>query len=266
MRTMKSRLQGITLIELLIGMAILGLILGLIVQFFTLQTRAAAQQKATNEASEAARVALSLVTWDLQNAGFRVPVSDSNPGIHASNDGYRDAVVIRYFDETVGSPQRIRYDLGDDPIALRRAQYADGATPNNQPTVAIIAALNIRYNTRPDKFTDVQGSGSDKSCPSTVTVGGESFPVLPVPAGASGDAIENCEISWQWRDTAFRLVREVKVQLLARSDTQVPGHTSATEGFTFESADGDTVSYTPEPGFVYRWAEQTIVTPNLIRN
>jgi type II secretory pathway component PulJ len=243
---------GFTLVELLVAAFVTFLLFGMIAQFMGLQGRASSFQKATNEATESARIALSLLTWDIQNAGYRVSVTD-NPsdllGLRAIENGNADGFVMRYLDESLAPPsaQRISYSLGDEPRSLRRAQYDDLATaPAEQPTVATVVALNATYVTRSNQFVSPDPSTGD--CPAGTEPVGGSPP-------------ENCLVPWETSSVAKRLVRSVDLELLARSSTKVPGHQDKISSYTF--SDGTT--YATEPGYVYHYAEQTVVSPNLGR-
>jgi prepilin-type N-terminal cleavage/methylation domain-containing protein len=244
--------RGFSLVELLIASAVLFLVFGMVAQFMGLQGRASSFQKATNEATDSARIALSLLSWDIQNAGYRVTVTDSpvdKLGIRATEDGNADKLVIRYLDESLSPPsaQRISYSLGDEPRSLRRAQYSDGATPPaEQPTVATVVALNVSYVTRSNQFVSPDDLGN---CPA----GTDPVPDTGTP--------ENCLVPWLTQPTAERLVRSVDLELLARSSTRVPGYQDRKGTYTF--SDGST--YVTEPGYVYHLAEQTVVAPNLGR-
>jgi prepilin-type N-terminal cleavage/methylation domain-containing protein len=262
---MKRSRSGLTLIEILVTMALMSLVMGLIVNFFVGQSRAARLQKAINETSEATRVALSLVTWDLQNAGYRVNVSNTNPAIKTSyplpsgatainnSSGLYDQITIRFRDDSIATPANKRVSYGLSGGSLKRQIYNDDATiPDMQPSVNGIVALNIRYETRDNQFISPTGTGTTKACPAGSTV---------VPTGATGAAITNCSVLWTFSNTPGRLVRQVRVQVLARSSEKISGHTSSVSSYSFDGA----TAYTTSAGYVYQFSEQTIVTPNLGR-
>lgn len=244
---------GFSLVEMLVAVAVVFMLFGIIAQFMGMQAKASSFQKATNEATDSARIALSLLSWDIQNAGYRVTVTDSPVdllGMRAIEGGNADGFVIRYLDESLNPPsaQRISYSLGDEPRSLRRAQYPDtnSAAPAEQPTVATVVALNATYVTRRNQY--VPPDAATGACPSGTEPVGGSPP-------------ENCRVPWNTQATAERLVRSVDVQLLARSSTKVPGYRDPRGHYTF--ADGS--NYTAEPGYVYHFAEQTVVAPNIGR-
>lgn len=247
-----KKTKGLSLIEMLVAMAIIGIILAVIVQFFVTQSRAARIQKAINEASEAGRTALSLITWDLQNAGYRVTTSNANPAIKkGGNNGFYDSLIIRYRDDSIATPTEttVTYSL-DATEGLLRDEDLITATVEDDvaPSVASIVAMNIRYETRADQFATPSASG----CPSGTT---------PITDG-SGKVI-NCSVNWTFADEPERLVRQVKVQLLARSENKVSGHkASSKDHFNF---DGVSTSYKADDGYMYQLSEQTIVVPNLGR-
>lgn len=261
---MKRLRSGLTLIEILVTMALLSLVMGFVVNFFVTQSRAARLQKAINETSEATRVALSLITWDLQNAGYRVNVSNSNPAITTSyplqsgtaidnTSGRYDQVTARFRDDSLATPanRRVSYGLGSS-VLLRQIYPDDGSAPNMIASVDGIVALNFRYETRDNQYLSPTGTGTSKACPTGST---------PDPVGATGAAIKNCVVAWEFKNTPGRLVRQVKVQVLSRSSEQISGHRSSVSSYTFDGA----TSLTPTAGYVYQFSEQTIITPNLGR-
>jgi prepilin-type N-terminal cleavage/methylation domain-containing protein len=271
---MRRSRAGLTLIEILVTMALLSLVMGLIVNFFVTQSRAARLQKAMNETSEATRVALSLITWDLQNAGYRVNVSyptdpniPANPAIKTSyplpsgatainnSSGLYDAVTIRFRDDPSNTPKRVSYGLASG--ALVRQVYNDdnNTIPIMEPTVQGIVALNIRYETRDNQFVLPSGNGTSKSCGTNQTA---------FPEGATGSAITNCVVNWQFKDEPGRLVRQVKVQVLARSSEKISGHTNSVSSYSFDNPPTST-PYTTSAGYVYQFSEQIIVASNLGR-
>lgn len=240
-----------TLIEVLVAGALFIVVIAVAGRFFAVQTQANNLQKALDEAQDNARIAFELISWDIQNAGYRVTVTDSPVdmlGIRATDNGARDSFVVRYFDEalTTPTPQRVAYKVDGTPPSLQRVQYDDDATtiPTEQPTVASVVALNLRYETRSSQFVDVQPDGT---CPS----GTQDIGSPPV----------NCLVPWVEKDDAERLVKTVRVQLLARSDTKIPGYRDQRGSYTF--ADGSVVQ--TQPGYVYRFADQTVLAPNLGR-
>lgn len=252
----KRRTQGLTLIEVLVTSALFTVLLGLVSQFFVVQSRAASLQKAINEANEGTRTALSLVTWDLQNAGYRTTLWGTNLAyISATNNSYTDTVTTRFLDEDQDPDvvRKVRYDIaqgeGEIVSSLRRAAFND--SDENPPAglraaVASMVAFNVRYETRQDPFaTPASGSCSSGTTPIVDEEG----------------ATINCRINWVWADTPQRLVRSIKVQLLGRSETRVSGYASPVQSYTFEGAG----QYPTQSGFVYHFAEQTVLVPNLGR-
>lgn len=238
--------RAVTLMELLVTISVLAIALAIMAQFFMVQTRAANQQKALNEASEAARIALSLISWDLQNAGYLV----GTKAIAATDNGFKDAVTMRYFDRTAAAEQAISYRLQGDPPSLFRIQ-----NDVQGESVASIIAMNILYETRANQFELPNGSGSTKTCPAETEA---------IPLGATGEDINNCRGLWLYKDEPLRLVKQIKVQIVARSTRQIPGYTTST-AFRFDKSDGSTIAYTPQAGYVYQFAEQTIIAANLGR-
>lgn len=251
-----QRAQGLTLIEVLVTSALFTVLLGLVSQFFVVQSRAASLQKAINEANEGTRTALSLITWDLQTAGYRATLASTNPAyVSAINSGYTDTITTRFFDvdQDPDAIRKVRYSIGqgstDPVVSLQRANFPDNETnppQGMQSSIASMVALNLRYETRQDPF----------ATPTSGTCLSGTKPIVDETG-----AIINCRIDWVWADTPQRLVRSIKVQLLGRSETRVSNYTSPAQSYTFEGGG----QYATEPGFVYHFAEQTVLVPNLGR-
>lgn len=248
------RHKGLSLIEMLVAMAIMGILMAIIVQFFVSQSRAARVQKAINEASEAGRTALSLITWDLQNAGYRVTTSNDNPAIKkGGNNGYYDSLIIRYRDDSIATPTEtiVTYNIDSNGDLLRDEDLiTDTIEDDVAPSVASIVAMNVRYETREDQFATPTMSSGVNTCPADTT---------PITDG-SGKVI-NCSVNWTFADEPERLVRQVKVQLLARSENIVSGSKN-TKSFYF---DGVSTPFKADDGYIYQLSEQTIIVPNLGR-
>lgn len=243
---MQRTCYGITLVELLVVMALSGLVINIVVQFFALQIRTAEQQKAVNEVNEASRIALMLLSWDLQLAGYEVPISHARPALHANQPEFK--LALRYHQADMNRDRQVRYALGGRPAGLRRAEFDDGGAPSSlQPAVAGVVALHIMYETRDAAFRDFVPVGS-LTCPAGTT---------PFPPGVNPPA--NCEVSWGFKSSPDRFVRQAVVRLVARSETRVPGYRHAVPRYDL----GGGISYQTEPGYMYRYAEQTVVTWNL---
>ena len=263
--TMKRKQSGLSLIEMLVAMAILGILLAVIVQFFASQSRAARLQKAINEASEAGRTAMSLITWDLQNAGYRVTTSNANPAIKkGGNNGYSDSLQIRYRDDSVETTDAltglttsdptettVSYSIVDGDLLRDEDLVTDTVEDDVAPSVASIVAMNVRYETRTDQFVTPTSTSSGNTCPSGTTA----------ITDGSGSVI-NCSVDWAFADEPARLVRQVKVQLLARSENKVSGAGNTSKSYYF---DGVSSPYVADDGYAYQFTEQTIIVPNLGR-
>jgi type II secretory pathway pseudopilin PulG len=71
------RQSGITIVELLVVMAVLGLILGVLAAFFSSQTRVTSRTQARNEVEVKLRTSAEIMLQDLQIAGSRIVVGSS---------------------------------------------------------------------------------------------------------------------------------------------------------------------------------------------
>jgi prepilin-type N-terminal cleavage/methylation domain-containing protein len=246
--------RGVTLIEMLVGMTILSIALAMISGFFIVQSRAGRMQKAMNEANDAGRTALSLISWDLQNAGYKVVTSTQNPALiinPTTNSGIKDIVTIRYYDESLGKAQRVHYSIQDSSRSVHRGQFDDNPNiaQNIGPTVASVVAMNVRFETRENQY--ITPVGTPPGCAAGQT---------PIRNDA-GTTVINCGVNWEFSDVPKRLVRSIRLQILARSELRVSGAFKETTTFTFDGG----ATYTTEPGYAYLFVEQTVVSPNLGR-
>jgi prepilin-type N-terminal cleavage/methylation domain-containing protein len=108
------RAHGLTLVELLISIAILGSILGVLSALFLSTNRAYERNQALSEAQQTVETTTQLLSYELALAGYR-GVDVTAPGFTSRNFGGQDPVVVspdrqritvRYYeDRFVGCPR-----------------------------------------------------------------------------------------------------------------------------------------------------------------
>ena len=109
---LRCGLTGVSLVELLVALAVVGVMLGFVGQFFATQSRAARDQQARNELNVALRTVVETVAQDFQLAGSRAAVAVDNSG----------ATYVGRIDEECSDggdpPLRTRCVVLDDPDGL----------------------------------------------------------------------------------------------------------------------------------------------------
>ncbi len=132
---MKRRLKGVTVVELLIVMAILGIIMSVLIAYFAQQSRLTSRTQARNEVEIKVRTVAEIIAQDLQMAGSRIVYIGDNVhnvtelGKHCTTRAENDdpcvtiqggSIVTLYY----ASSLRIVSD------ACRKVRYSFGAPPN----------------------------------------------------------------------------------------------------------------------------------------
>lgn len=158
------RQKGFTLVETLVALAILVVLLGLAVRYFTNNAELARETQARSELQDRVRMVMQVVSGDLQmagatywnrnaqNIGFSLP---SGRILEGTNNGPKDSLKISYVTSLRDLDQacrRVEYAFQDD--TLLRSDV--NATPDNgsecepsaasfQPLADSILALDIQY-------------------------------------------------------------------------------------------------------------------------
>ena len=161
---MRTRTQGMTVVELLVVMAVMGVILTLLTVFFASQARTSSRTQATNEVEVKVRTAAEIITQDLQVTGSRIVVDNTvNPpsvqNVSLPCDLLKGSVNHCVKTTEAGSLLTLYYatSLRDASVACRRVDYglADGVLTRSdqgcgeavdfQPFAEGITALSIEF-------------------------------------------------------------------------------------------------------------------------
>ncbi len=164
--------KGVTLIELLVALIILGIVSGAIYRLFVIQTSAYTVQDQTVEVQQSVRSAMEILLRDLRMAGYdddsldstvTVPVAIVFP-VQASDI----TVSYEYYDSSLAQYQRhtVRYwrDAGNQTLFRR----IDRNPPGDSITEALLEnvdALTFRYG------IDTNGDGNRDSWEDAENVG-----------------------------------------------------------------------------------------------
>ncbi|WP_243029311.1 prepilin-type N-terminal cleavage/methylation domain-containing protein [Thermus altitudinis] len=174
------RQKGFTLVEALVALAILVVLLGLAVRYFTNNAELARETQARSELQDRVRMVMQVVSGDLQmagasywnrnaqNIGFTLP---SGHILEGTDGGHKDSLKISYVTSLRDLSQacrRVEYAFQDD--TLLRSDV--NATPSNgrdcqtpapsfQPLADGILALDIRYLCSNGLSNDTPDCGPD---------------------------------------------------------------------------------------------------------
>lgn len=174
------RRRGFTLVEVLVALAILVVILGLAIRYFTSNAELARETQARSELQDRVRMVMQVVSGDLQmagatywnqgaeNRGFTLPSGHVLEGI---DGGPKDSIKLSYVTSLRAPSQAcrsveyafqgdtlLRSDVNATPTSGRDCLAPD---PSFQPLADGIAALDIRYLCSNGQSRDTSDCGSD---------------------------------------------------------------------------------------------------------
>lgn len=133
--------RGFTLLELLIAIAIFGIVVGLIIDEYSAQTGQSITQQQAVEIQQTARASMYLISNKLKMAGFD-PQGNNDAGITAAGDGINGSLDFSYY-----------VDFGEDGIN------------NNPPDTSIDEAgewgTGFTLQTLSYAFNDSDGDGDN---------------------------------------------------------------------------------------------------------
>ncbi|KPD32200.1 PilW family protein [Thermus scotoductus] len=158
------RRKGFTLIEVLVALAILVVILGLAIRYFTSTAELSRETQARSELQDRVRMVMQVVSGDLQMAGARYWnqgtenigfVLPANSVLTGKNNDAKDSLTVSYVTSLRDRSQACRlvsYDFQGDTL-LRSDVNATPLSgrdcrtlaPSFQPLADGIAALDILY-------------------------------------------------------------------------------------------------------------------------
>ena len=216
------RRHAFTLIEMLVAMAILGVVMGLVAQYLVRQNELTRQAQAKSEVQDKVRTVMQLITQDLQLAGASQYVSSSGatsnllscPGtgcLSGNSSDVKDSLDLSYVTSlrTAGE-------------ACRRVSYTFSGSGSPLPTPVELAsnilAVDIQY----------------------VCSNGNKLNNYPDTS--------NC-------DPKYAYPRSARVSVVGRSDASYPSTTSS----TYKTLTGEV---TCPSGFVCYAMEQEVLLPN----
>jgi prepilin-type N-terminal cleavage/methylation domain-containing protein len=217
MRTAKAQ-QGLTVVELLIVAAILGIVLAIATNYLITSWTLANQTTARNEMQMNLRAAMEMISTDLYNAGssgvqFDCAPATVTPALTSTRPADRNhTLTVRYCDPyTANTPVVVTYALQQDPDnGNLMTLYRTRAPGNSEPAIPGIVGFELEFVCAPTPCTD-----------------------NPTAVGFN---------------TAQ--VRSVIIRLAAQSTRPARGVNST---YTF-----DNVTLTAVPGYYYEYAQQAV--------
>jgi prepilin-type N-terminal cleavage/methylation domain-containing protein len=164
----KRRFQGVTVVELLIVMAILGIIMSVLAAYFVQQTRLTSGTQARNEVEIKVRTVAEIIAQDLQMAGSRIVyigdtvhnVTELATGGHCTSTAENDDPCVRidegslltiYYASSLRSVsdacRKVRYSFGTGSNAhvLNRADNRCAVSFSPQPLASNITDVEINF-------------------------------------------------------------------------------------------------------------------------
>ncbi|OGQ07962.1 MAG: hypothetical protein A2026_22500 [Deltaproteobacteria bacterium RBG_19FT_COMBO_46_12] len=186
--------KGITLIELLVALAICGIVIAAIYRLFIGQTRAYTVQDQVVEVQQNVRNAMEILLRDLRMAGFNddnlnSPINIANPIVPPFSDN-SITVNYEYFDKASATYQNHIVLYYINASNLIRQLTVDGVAGPQDPLLENVDAFNFIYGIDlallgdpPDGLVDnwvpAASVGTNKVIAVTVTLTARPAPVNP---------------------------------------------------------------------------------------
>jgi len=140
--------DAFTLVELMVAMAMIGIVTGSIYGIFISSNRSYYTQDSVVEAQQSVRVGINLMTRDIRMAGFD-PLENSNAGIEVAT-----ATKLRFtadmnrangIEETARERITFEYVAGNDNLLRRRLYEGTGSQTDWQTLINNVSALSFSY-------------------------------------------------------------------------------------------------------------------------
>jgi type IV pilus assembly protein PilW len=171
--------KGVTLIELLVALAIFGIVIGAIYRLFIGQTRAYNVQDQVAEVQQTVRSAMDLMVRDLRMAGYdddspTSTITITTPIVTPVQDS---DITVNY--EYQNQRQTLRYWRDTGTSELRRELFIDGNPDPDNPVVLLENVDDLTFTYGLD--ADADGAVDDSNLDGTID--GNDFNVSAAAAG-----------------------------------------------------------------------------------
>ncbi len=171
----KSRLshpfdrKGFTLVELLVAMAVVGVVLGAIYGIFISSNRSYHTQDSVAEAQQGVRLGLAFMVRNMRMAGLD-PIGPANDSVDGHGAGIKEATSakIRFtadmdLDGTIeeSDSERITYEYDAGNRRLEQCLYEGTGSESTQTVITNVSALAFSYLDKDGNNLTVPVSASD---------------------------------------------------------------------------------------------------------
>jgi len=138
--------RGMSMADLLVGVALTVLLLGFLYQTFLSQHRSYTVQRATSELQEGLRTALNLICRELRTAGYN-PTGLAEAGLEVCGEARVRFTADRNGDGDIDNSdqERITYWLDGDNLSLQRTLYEGTGSSSTQGLLQGVEALGFAY-------------------------------------------------------------------------------------------------------------------------
>jgi len=141
--------QGFTLVEVLIAMAIVGVVMGAIYGIFVSSNRSYHTQDSVTETQQGVRIGLDFMVRDIRMAGFNPlgTLGTLNPGFEVSTATKLRFTADMNMSNTIDESdrERITYEFNAGSNSLRRCLYEGTASESWQTLIENVNALTFTY-------------------------------------------------------------------------------------------------------------------------
>ncbi len=219
--------RGLTLVELLLALALLGVVLLVSLRYFIISGETARLTQARNELQDRIRVGMQLVTGDLQLAGARYWTQGTGAlgftlgqVLVGENRGVQDTLTVRYVTSLRAQDsacRRVDYRMEGETLERSDVNITPSAgtdclegTPSFGPLADAILALDIRYICSDGSLRD------DPNCPTgtyprsaRVTLGGRTLTRVGPGVRPGFTTVSGQEVACPEGHLCFALTQEV---------------------------------------------------------
>jgi type IV pilus assembly protein PilW len=187
MRTLSifKQKEGVTLIELLVALAIFGIVIGAIYRLFIVQTKAYTVQDQAVEVQQNVRSAMEILLRDLRMTGYDDDSPASTVTIPTPISAFTDSSITvnyEYYDSGAAQYQRhtVAYSLGAGNLLRQRDRNPPGDSIT-EPLLENVDVLNFSYG------IDTNNDGVVDSWVNAAGVGGYKIIAVQVTLTARPD-------------------------------------------------------------------------------
>lgn len=147
-RRISAREEGITLLELVIGMGLLSLVLGSMLTVFDTMQRTAARQASRSQTTDALRIAMDRITKDIRQA---IAVWETSDNDYIEMDTLINGSQHRVAYDGSNGTEIVRVLDGNPVVLLERLQTT--AIFTYVPDLTDVSVVTVTLIAKPDTFS-----------------------------------------------------------------------------------------------------------------